>query len=109
MGLSDGLYKVSFQTPLGIGFGVAVLNGGTLLGGDSSIYYVGNYVLDGGTISAEITINEHSAVHGSESVLGTSRATLRLVGTAGDDSARFTGEAREAPGLAFRASLTRLR
>lgn len=108
MDLSDGLYRVSFQTPLGIGFGVAVLNGGKFSGGDSGMYYLGEYTIENGVISAEILVDQHSSMHGMESVLGTSRATLKLVGKVSDEGARFTGEAKEAPGLAFRASLTRI-
>ena len=37
MALGNGLYKVSFGTPLGEGFGVIVLRDGEVLGGDG--YY----------------------------------------------------------------------
>lgn len=108
MSLESGLYKVSFQTPLGIGFGVAVLENGVLRGGDSSMFYVGRYEVDGDELRAQVDIDQHSAVAGIESVLGTTQASLSLAGKMANGIARFSGSARQAPGIILRASLQRI-
>lgn len=43
----DGLWTVEFQSPIGYGIGVMVLNNGRLLGGDAGYYYSGKYELTG--------------------------------------------------------------
>lgn len=108
MPISDGIYKASFQTPLGIGFGVVTLIDGHLTGGDSSMYYVGTYQSDGAHIEAQIRVRPHSAVYGIASVLGTANANVTLTGTVVDDGARFVGSSTDAPSIGLRASLTRL-
>ena len=108
MSLNDGVYKATFQTPIGIGFGVVTLLNGRLTGGDSSMYYIGTYRTDGATIHAEIHVRPHSAVFGLESVLGTSNANVTLTGTIVGDGARFDGSSANAPGINMRAMLTPL-
>lgn len=41
--LNNGLYRVTFRTPLGEGAGVAVLLDGKIRGGDSAFAYSGRY------------------------------------------------------------------
>ena len=108
MSVRDGLYKVSFETPLGTGDGVVVLEGGKLLGGDSMMYYVGTYSQDGNKFSAEIATNRHSHSQGMQPVFGQDRVNITLQGVTQGDSAQMTGTAAETPGVSFQASLTRL-
>lgn len=106
--MKDGLYKVAFQTPLGQGSGVVVLQGGKLSGGDSAMYYVGNYTLNADKFTAEVRTDAHSQAPGMQPVFGRDQVTIRLTGTTDGDTAKTTGTAPEAPGVSFQASLTRL-
>jgi len=108
MALRDGLYRVHFQTPMGEGNGVAVLEGGRLRGGDSMIYYVGTYKQDGDRFTAEVQTDEHSNMQGMASVFGVSKASITIQGKTGNDTAEMTGSSPQAPGVAFKASLHRL-
>lgn len=108
MPLRDGLFKVSFQTPLGTGNGVAVLEGGKLRGGDSMMYYAGPYSQDGDKFSAKIATGRHSHVQGMSPVFGQDSVNIAVEGTTQGDSAQMTGTAAEVPGVSFQASLTRL-
>ena len=108
--MRDGLYKVQFQVPGDVGTGVVVLEGGKLRGGDSSIYYIGTYTRDGDQFTAQVATNAHTKVPGvrSVSVFGVDKVNITLNGTVNGDSAQMTGTAREAPGVAFQALLTRI-
>ncbi len=66
MPIRDGLYKVSFQTPIGTGNGVAVFDGGKLRGGDSIMHYSGTYSQDGDKFSAKVVTGRHSQHAGHE-------------------------------------------
>jgi hypothetical protein len=108
MPISEGLYKVTFQTPLGAGYGVLVFAGGRLQGGDSMMYYVGSYQEQGNRFSADVTVNQHSSVQGMESVLGVSQATIRIEGNSSGDNVVADGTSPQAPGVPFQAILSRL-
>src|SRR4051794_892513 len=104
--LKDGLYKASFQTPMGAGAGVAYASGGKMWGGDSGIYYVGVYSQDGNQLTANVTTTRHTG--GMNSVFGVDRVHITLRGTVDGDTATMQGTAAEAPGVKFQAILTRL-
>jgi hypothetical protein len=106
--MRNGLYKVEFETPRGSGAGIIALSDGKLWGGDSSLYYVGSYTEDGGNFSARVRINVHTRTSVIQPVLGVEHANLELHGKAQGDSANMTGSAPEAPGVSFRARLSRL-
>eukprot|EP01012_Entosiphon_sulcatum_P040403 TRINITY_DN54054_c0_g1_i1.p2 TRINITY_DN54054_c0_g1~~TRINITY_DN54054_c0_g1_i1.p2 ORF type:complete len:149 (+),score=11.47 TRINITY_DN54054_c0_g1_i1:145-591(+) len=105
--MKEGLYKVEFQTMLGAGFGVVYLKGGALHGGDTGMYYVGTYELQGDNLVASVSVDSHtkSSVI-SQSVFGVDKANITLKGTALGDTISTTGSAKEAPGVSFRANLT---
>ena len=104
--MRDGIYKVQFQTQLGQGAGVVVLQGGKLRGGDSSIYYIGTYSQSGDQLTADVATDAHSS--GIGSVFGVDRAHIHLTGKVTGDAAQMTGTAREAPNVSFQAILTRI-
>ena len=108
MALTNGLYRVSFQTPLGAGAGVLTLEDGQLLGGDSMMYYVGQYTQDGDGFSAEVMVRTHTHVPGMGSVFGVPEAKIILTGTSAGNSAKVTGSSPQAPGVNFAAALQRL-
>ena len=108
MPLQDGLYKVSFRTPKGTGDGVVVLADGKLRGGDSILYYTGDYSQDGNKFTAKVATNRHSHTPGMSPVFGQDRVNIAVQGTIQGDSAQLTGTAAEVPGVTFQASLTKL-
>jgi hypothetical protein len=101
--MKDGLYKVAFETPLGCGTGVVVLNNGKLSGGDANISYLGQYQENGDKFSANVKTARHS--EGAQNVFGRDAVTIVLNGTIIGDSAQMVGSAPEAPGIKFKAHL----
>lgn len=106
--MRDGLYKVVFQTPLGAGAGVLLLKDGRLWGGDSGMYYVGNYKHEGQKFTGKITVNRHTREAGYPSVFGIDKVTVTLTGTGSDDSGSVEGTAAEVPGIQFQALFSRI-
>lgn len=106
--MRDGLYKVHFQTQLGQGAGVVVLQGGKLRGGDSTIFYAGTYALNGDSFTAEVATDAHTKVPGMASVFGIDRVNISLKGKASNDTAEMVGTAREAANVTFKATLKRI-
>ena len=108
MPIENGLYKLQFHSLIGAGAGVVMLQDGKLWGGDSGLYYVGSYDLKDGAILAQVRTNRHSNLGQVQSVFGIDQATIRLEGDAKDNAAAMTGTAREAPGVALQAHLSRI-
>ena len=108
--MENGLYKVAFRTPIGEGYGVVVLENGTLRGGDSMMFYVGKYTENGGQFTASVDVDVHSNVPGMVSVFGPgrNRVHIDLKGQSTDNSADANGSSPQAPGVSFSTSLTRL-
>lgn len=108
MALQNGLYKVSFRTPLGEGNGVIVLQDGQVRGGDSIIYYIGTYTQDGNQFSADVTTDAHSNTLGLQPVFGKPHVRLNVKGTTQEDSVTLTATSPDAPGVTAQGTLTRL-
>lgn len=106
--MQNGLYKVHFKTPIGEGAGVITLQDGKLAGGDSSMFYVGSYQEDGNQFHATVEVDTHTRMAGMASALGVSKGTLKLSGTTQGDTANMTGSSPQAPGVSFRATLSRI-
>ncbi len=108
--MQNGLYKVAFRTPIGEGYGVVVLENGTLQGGDSMMFYVGTYTENEGQFTASVDVNVHSDVPGMVSVFGPgrNRVHIDLKGQSTDSSANANGSSPQAPGVGFSTTLTRL-
>lgn len=106
--MRDGLYRVAFKTQLGEGYGVAHLHGGKVHGGDSLQYYVGDYTATGTQFEAKVASKRHSQFPGAQSVFGVDTAHITLKGNFQGDVGHFEGTAKEAPGVAFTASLQRI-
>ncbi|MDP2123292.1 MAG: GrlR family regulatory protein [Parvibaculum sp.] len=104
MPLKDGLFKIEFQTPLGAGAGVVVLEQGRVRGGDSIMYYSGTYRQNGDDFSANVVAKKHSQ---GVSVMG-GDASLSIQGKVTGDAAMLTGSAAEAPQLKLKARLSRI-
>lgn len=106
--MENGLYKVDFQTPLGAGHGVIYFADGKVRGGDSMMFYHGEYTLANNSISAQVQVDRHSQVPGMTSVLGQSKASLNLQGAFEGSSAVLKGTSPQAPGLAFTARISKI-
>lgn len=78
--MDDGLYKIGFRTRLGSGYGVVVLQGGRIIGGDSSSFYVGSYVIHGARFKASLQLDRHTIIPVLRSVFGVERARIELEG-----------------------------
>jgi hypothetical protein len=104
----NGLYKVNFQTDRGSGQGVLVLENGKAFGGDSTMYYSGDYEVRGAMIRAKLVSGTHSSSQGRSPVFGASHTTILLTGfveESGPLAARFSGVSQEAPGVKLDADL----
>jgi hypothetical protein len=106
MAFREGLFKVEFSVASGRGAGVVVLLGGKVRGGDTSMYYVGSYALKEDNFNALIDVRRHTP--GLQSVFGVDNVNLRLSGHIAGDAGVLQGDAVQAPGVMFRATLTRI-
>jgi hypothetical protein len=107
--MKNGLYKAAFQTPLGIGYGVVVLNNGEVLGGDAGMYYSGRYTIAGDKFTAQISTERHTVISGVTSVFGRDNVSVQLAGDISGDSVKMSGTSPQAPGINFQATLTLLK
>ena len=106
--MQNGTYKTLFKTPLGDGSGVIIIDGDNIRGGDSSMYYIGTKEQNGENISAKIIANVHTNVPGMSSVFGVDHVNITLEGTTKGDTASMSGEAKEAPGVPFEVTITKI-
>ena len=106
--VKNGLYRVSFQTPLGAGAGVLHLMDGRLWGGDTGLYYVGTYTINENELIADVTTNRHTQIPGNTSVFGIDHVHIQLRGPVQEDHIAMTGSAAEAPGISFQVILNRI-
>lgn len=106
--MRNGLYAVSFKTPLGEGAGVVTLLDGKVQGGDSGLFYDGTYSIAGERFSATLRTDRHDRNTGMVSVFGVDKVQIQLDGTWTGDSASVTGTSPQAPGISFKAALRRV-
>ena len=67
----EALWSIEFISNMdSLGTGVAVLETGRILGGDSTFMYVGNYRVDNGRINAEIKVTKYSNAINLPSIFG---------------------------------------
>ncbi|MGW8704600.1 hypothetical protein ACWGLL_00545 [Brevundimonas sp. NPDC055814] len=106
--MDDGLYKIGFRTRLGPGYGVVVLQGGRIIGGDSSSFYVGSYVIHGARFKASLQLDRHTIIPVLRSVFGVERARIELEGDILGQDALMSGSSPDAPEVSFEAVMSRL-
>jgi len=110
--LREGLYKVEFHTVHGTGSGVIYATSGKLRGGNSGFAFIGTYSGDNDGISVKVSTERHNADPTFKPLFGTDMITLTLKGKdSGKDSGSmldFEGSALQLPGIAFKATLTRI-
>ncbi len=110
--MREGLYKVEFHTVHGTGSGVIYATSGKLRGGNSGFAFIGTYSGDNDRISVKVSTERHNADPTFKPLFGTDMITLTLKGKdSGKDSGSmldFEGSALQLPGIAFKATLTRI-
>lgn len=103
----EALYGVEFYSRFGGGYGVAVLETGRVLGGDSTAVYVGDYHLSGKTLNAKIRItNDRNA---GTLVTGLENYIAILNGTVDEKCSviKLKGHAEEDPSIIIEVLMTR--
>jgi hypothetical protein len=106
--MRDGFYKVEFQTPMGFGAGVVVLQDGRLRGGDAGLFYLGTFERNGSEFTAQVVTGRHTQYPGVISVFGKDNVHISLKGQSNGEGGLMQGTAVEAPGVKFTAKLSRI-
>ncbi len=106
--LQAGLYKVQFHTVHGTGSGVIYAIDGKLRGGNSAFAFVGSYSGQGDSIQVRIATERHNDDPQFKPLFGTDRITLTLRGKDEGHMVDFEGTALQLPGVAFKATMTRI-
>jgi hypothetical protein len=105
----NGLWTAEFGSSTGMfGGGVAVFRDGTIMGGDSTYYYTGDYKLTGKTL--QVTLKISPFIQGAESVFKTvgQDLTLELIGSMTDDGRVIAqGHSKERPDVKLGLKLTK--
>ncbi|MGN7870530.1 GrlR family regulatory protein [Paracoccus sp. 22332] len=105
----DGFYTVKFETELGAGGGVVILQGGSLKGGDSMMYYIGRYQAAQDNFSATLDFVTHLHVPGITSVFGVENASLAAHGKVlPNGSIEGQATSPSAPGAVLRFTMQKL-
>ena len=106
--LREGLYKVEFHTVHGTGSGVIYATSGKLRGGNSGFAFIGTYSGNDDGISVKVSTERHNADPTFKPLFGTDMITLTLRGKDSGSMLDFEGSALQLPGIAFKATLTRI-
>ncbi|ADO43112.1 GrlR family regulatory protein [Ketogulonicigenium vulgare] len=89
----DGFYSVEFETVLGSGGGVVVLEDGSLRGGDSKRYFLGSYRIEDQKLLADVHVGTHMDKLDIPPVFGVNELDLKITGKL-TASAAIEGTAR---------------
>jgi len=102
----EAMYGVEFVSQEMSGYGVAVLETGRILGGDTSFVYIGSYEVTNGIVSAQVKCTNDRDV--LPSVFGDIKEfNLDLQGTLNDKEFILQGHMVENPNLSIGIKLTR--
>jgi hypothetical protein len=104
----DGLYKVDFHTVHGTGSGVIYAIGGKVRGGNSGFAFIGTYTGEGDRLTVKVSTQRHNFDPNLKPLFGIDMVTLTLKGTMSGDMIDLEGTALQAPGVHFKAVLTRI-
>ncbi len=106
--MRDGLYKVEFHTVHGTGSGVVYATNGKLRGGNSGFAFIGTYSGNDEEIHVKVSTERHNHDPAFRPLFGTDMITLTLKGKDNGSMLDFEGTALQLPGVAFKATLTRI-
>ena len=94
----EALWSVEFESSFGMqGNGVAVFETGRVLGGDSTMIYIGTFRVENGAIHADISVKKYAHSAGMSSVVGFDNFNLRLTGKPDPNSMVLSGYVVEDP------------
>src|ERR1700742_338163 len=102
-GIVNGLYSIHVRLLDGVEgglTGVMLLNGGRILGGDASLFYVGTYTSESGRWKGQILNQEHTPSMGENPIFGGHEIGIGFSGTCDEEGALL-----EATALAGKRSL----
>jgi hypothetical protein len=94
--VKDGLYSLAIEmngAKQGRATGIAVLQGGRILGGDSFFYYTGSYSFSRGKWRGEMIVHQHTEAPGLILVFGGREVTCGFTGTYSSGRADIDGTA----------------
>lgn len=106
----EALWSVNFESSLGgLGTGIAVLETGRVLGGDTAFTYVGSYTAKpDGMVTAKIAVRKFVNVAVGQSVFGPADMfDLEVAGMAARDQFRLDGHVAGRPELKIAINLVR--
>ena len=102
--MEAGLYITKFRTPLDEAGGVIMVDGDTVSGGDSAMYYRGRITSENGVIEVSLRVRQHDETR--MSVFGDyDDFKLTLTGRRTGEAYVFEGRADRAPSMRFEATL----
>lgn len=108
--VEDGLYSLTIEmsgAKQGRATGIAVLQGGRILGGDSFFYYTGSYSFSRGKWRGEMMVHQHTEAPGLILVFGGREVSCGFTGTYSAGQADIDGTALVGQiSVPFRAQLT---
>lgn len=104
--MQEGLFKTEFQTPFGSGVGVIHLQGGKIHGGNTALYYVGTYKIDGQQFQADLVTRRHTMNLNIASVFGVDTANVHMEGEIKDGNILIEGCAAEVPDMHLTGKFT---
>lgn len=108
--VNDGLYSLTIEMTgikQGRATGIAVLQGGRILGGDSFFYYSGSYSFSRGKWRGEMIVHQHTEAPGLNLVFGGREVSCGFTGTYSAGTADIDGTALVGQtSVPFRAQLT---
>ena len=81
---------------------------GKLRGGNSAFAFIGSYRDEGDGVSVKVSTERHHSDASFQPLFGTDRITLTLRGRDNGRLVEFEGSALQLPGVAFKATLTRI-
>ena len=106
--MRDGLYKIDFHTVHGTGNGVIYAINGKVRGGNSGFAFIGTYTGEGDRVSVKVSTQRHNFDPNFKPLFGIDMVTLTLKGVMNGDMIDLEGTALQAPGVHFKAVLTRI-
>ena len=106
----DGLYTLGIEMSglkRGHATGIALLQDGRIMGGDSFFYYTGSYSQSRGKWRGEMIVHQHTEAPGLNLAFGGREVTCGFTGTYSEGSADIDGTALVGSySVPFRARLT---
>jgi hypothetical protein len=96
------------HTVRGTGSGVIYATSGKLRGGNSGFVFIGTHSGGDDGISVKVSTERHNADPTFKPLFGTDMITLTLRGKDSGSMLDFEGSALQLPGVAFKATLTRI-